>query len=211
MSRVVVPHASRAAGTDRAAMARALAPGSVHAIGGDPDVRIEELDEAQPDRAHACRVVAAREVEVVVVLDLGARDDLVEPSVIARMLEVDGDHGAQRRRIGHLDEDSAGRDIARDRERIAVELAADHDQERLIEADMDALLDPTTGEDPRPFASLVDDRHRDAGEAAVLEDMGELQRFATLHNHMIEGLSHEVKELTLSYIVRANLRTGSAC
>src|SRR5439155_3559508 len=137
-------------------------------------------------------VVAPGEVEVVVVLDLGAGDDLVELAVVAGMLEVDGDHGPHRRSVGHLDQDAAGRDVAGHGERVAVQLAADHDQERLIEPGMDALLD---------------DGDRDGGEAAIFEDMSERHRFAALHNCMIGGPLDEVKELTLSYI---EVRTGYA-
>jgi len=44
----------------------------------------------------AGRVVAARKVQVVVVLDLGARNDLVELVVVAGVLEVHGDDGSKR-------------------------------------------------------------------------------------------------------------------
>src|SRR5689334_15649228 len=158
------------------------------ALGGDSFVGVEELDEAQADRARAGGVAAAGEVEIVVVLDLGPRDDLVELAVVARVLEVHGDDRAHRRRIGHLDQDPARGDVARDGDRVAVQLAADHDQEGLIEPRMDALLD---------------DGDRDGGQVAVLEDVSQRQGFAALHKYMIRSLRHEVKELTLSYISRA--------
>jgi hypothetical protein len=90
--------------------------------------------------------------------------------VVARVLEVHRDDGSQRRGVGHLDEDSAGRHVAGDRERIAVELAPDHDQERLIEAGMDALLHDRDR-----------DRGRSPGRMAILEDMGKVQGFTALH------------------------------
>lgn len=153
------------------------------ALGRDAVAGIDELDEPQADRSRAGRLSGSGEIQVVVVLDLGARDDLVHPVVVVDQLEVDGDDGSERRRVAHLDQDPAGADVARDREHIAVDLAADHDQKGLIEAGMDALLDA------RP-----EHARRARGFLKHVTEIG------ALHAIMIEATGDEVKNLTLSYI-----------
>src|SRR3569623_2615562 len=141
----------------RAAMSDSL----LDAIGSEPRARIEKFDESEADRARAGGVIeSARpgEVEVVVMLDLCAGADLVR-HFLARILEVDRHDRPQRRRVGHLREQAAARDVAGDRDRVPVELAAAHDQE--------PLLEDRQG------------RHR----AAVLEDVREVQ--TALHRIMI--------------------------
>jgi len=63
----------------------------MNALGGDPLPGVDELDEPHADRARRCGLARTGEVKVVVVLDLGPRDDLVEQVVAPRVLEVDGD------------------------------------------------------------------------------------------------------------------------
>jgi len=105
-------------------------------------------------------------------------DDLVELVVVAGVLEVHGDDGSQRRGVGHLDQDAARRDVAgRPRNESPYSSLPNHDQERLIEARIDALLD---------------DRDGDRGRV-IFEDMGQVQRFATLHHLMIGGPAHGVQ------------------
>src|SRR5689334_1917813 len=139
----------------------------MNSLGLDAISRIEKFDEAQADRARARGVVAAREVEVMMMFDLGACDDLVENVAFADVLEVDRDDRPERRRIAHFDEQATGGDVAGDRERVAVELAPDHDQEGLIEAGMDALLTNSEG------------RHG----AAFFEDVSEVGEGAALHRN----------------------------
>src|SRR5262249_14720764 len=100
----------------------------------------------------------------------------------------------ERRGVAHLDEDPACRDVARDRERVAVQLAPDHDRKRLIEAGMDALLE-----------------HRQGGQGpGGVEDMRQIRQRATLHDKLIGPGLHEVKNLTLSYMAIPSGPGGSA-
>src|SRR5690606_12107565 len=70
------------------------------------------------------------------VLDLGAHRQIAA----AGGAERHQDDAAERQRIGHLDEHAAGRDVAGHRRRVAVELALDHHRERLVEAEVAAVL-----------------------------------------------------------------------
>ena len=152
-------------------------------LGSDAVSRIDELDEPEPDGPRAGGFARTGEIQVMVVLDLGTRDDLVHPVVVVDQLEVHRDDGPERRRVGHLHQDPAGGDIARDRVNVAVELTTDDDEERLIEARMDALLDAR--------------RERARWAWRFLKHVTEI---GTLHKSMIESDPDEVKNLTLSYM-----------
>lgn len=156
----------------------------MQAVGSDSLARVDKLEKAQPDGAGPCSFATAREVEVMVVFDLGAHHDLVEQVLRAGVLEMDGHHGAERWRVGHLDEDSARRDVARDRIGVPVQLAADDHHEGLIEAGMDAAVG--RGSWPRCEISAV-----------VFESLGQ----PSLHEIMISAQDDEVKKPTLSYII----------
>ena len=68
---------------------------------------------------------------------LAESDDLV---VRIADPEVHGHHAAHRQHLGALHQHAAGRDVAGDHDRLAVELAPQDHGEDLIEADMDPLL-----------------------------------------------------------------------
>ena len=75
---------------------------------------VDKLDKAQADGASGRGFVVACEVQVVVMLHFGAHHDLVDQVIAPVVLEVNGHHGAQRRRVVHLHEDAATRDIPSD-------------------------------------------------------------------------------------------------
>src|SRR4030095_12349831 len=78
----------------------------------------------------------ARVVGAVVMLDLARRRQIAA----AGRAERDGHDAPERQRVGHLDEHAALGDVARDRRRLAVELAHDHHRKRLVEAHVIAVV-----------------------------------------------------------------------
>lgn len=117
----------------------------MNAIAIDALAWIEKLDEPKSDSAGTCLILGAGEVQIMVVLDLGPGDDLVNGFCVASVLEVHGDYRAERWRVRHLDEEAASRDIASYRYRISVQLAADDHDERFIETVMNPLVERVHG------------------------------------------------------------------
>lgn len=152
----------------------------------DPFAGIEELEKPKSDRPRGRLVARVGKIQVVMMLYLGTRDDLVGHPGLSFVAKMDGHDRAKRRGVRHFYQQTTGGNVARDRDRVAVQLAADDHDERLIEAVMDPLLD-------RAYA------HRRGGPLG-LKNVRQVEA-TTFHNAMIGEYSNEVKNLTLSYMI----------